>query len=41
MRNICRWVRDVVKIFFFVKLILNVISIVFIVKVVYEGKNKK
>lgn len=41
VRNICRWVRDAVKIPFFVKLTPNVKSIVSIAKAAYEGKNEK
>lgn len=41
VRNICRWVRDAVKIPFFAKLTPNVTSIVSIAKAAYEGKNEK
>uniref|UniRef100_A0A8W8J4G9 Dihydropyrimidine dehydrogenase [NADP(+)] n=2 Tax=Magallana gigas TaxID=29159 RepID=A0A8W8J4G9_MAGGI len=37
VRNICRWVRDAVKIPFFAKLTPNVTSIVSIAKAAYEG----
>ena len=37
MRNICRWVREAVKIPFFAKLTPNVTSIVSIAKAAYEG----
>ncbi|KAJ8305562.1 hypothetical protein KUTeg_016107 [Tegillarca granosa] len=38
VRNICRWVRQAVKIPFFAKLTPNVTSIVTIAKAAYEGK---
>ncbi len=38
VRNICRWVRDSVKIPFFAKLTPNVTEIVTIAKDAYEGK---
>lgn len=41
VRNICRWVRDAVKIPFFAKLTPNVTSIVSIAKAAYEGKYEK
>ena len=37
VRNICRWVREAVKIPFFAKLTPNVTSIVSIAKAAYEG----
>ncbi|XP_074642394.1 dihydropyrimidine dehydrogenase [NADP(+)]-like isoform X2 [Tubulanus polymorphus] len=37
VRNICRWVRDAVKIPFFAKLTPNVTNIVVIAKAAYEG----
>ncbi|XP_033737186.1 dihydropyrimidine dehydrogenase [NADP(+)]-like isoform X1 [Pecten maximus] len=38
VRNICRWVRDAIKIPFFAKLTPNVTNIVHIAKAAYEGK---
>lgn len=38
MRNICRWVRQAVKIPFFAKLTPNVTSIVTIAKAAQEGQ---
>ena len=38
VRNICRWVRDAVKIPFFAKLTPNVTNIVHIAKAAKEGR---
>lgn len=38
VRNICRWVRQAVKIPFFAKLTPNVTNIVDIAKAAHEGK---
>lgn len=38
VRNICRWVREAVKIPFFAKLTPNVTNIVTIAKAAHEGK---
>ena len=39
MRNICRWVRQAVKIPFFAKLTPNVTSIITIAKAAKEGQD--
>ena len=39
VRNICRWVRDAIKIPFFAKLTPNVTNIVEIARAAYEGNH--
>ena len=40
VRNICRWVREAVKIPFFAKLTPNVTDIVSIARAAYEGMHE-